>query len=202
MRTDSGAFQIFSFFPFSLLRGDVDAISERAAEDGGRERRRDACFPDISYNVEKRSRIRVLFRARAFKLIMDGRISLSLPSLSSPEAIPTRDERNGTRERMGKKKRPAAGAAGIYNTRGWMDGWMAGERSGGWGRPHKYGNFVNQVSWRSVVEFFKGDREQRYFSIFYRPVFLCFFCFFFFPACISSRCCAEMCCGPGDLTGN
>lgn len=43
----------------------------------------------------------------------------------------------------------------IYTTR--VDGWrVLGIRMDeGEGCLHKYGNFVNQVSWRSVVEFFR-----------------------------------------------
>lgn len=53
------------------------------------------CFPDISYIAEKRLRIRALFRARAFKLITDGRIYISLPIESPPRAILARE--TGTR---------------------------------------------------------------------------------------------------------
>jgi len=43
---------------------------------------------------------------------------------------------------------------------------VAGRRLGGWGRPHKYGNFANQVSWRSVVEFFREIEEGNVISQF------------------------------------
>jgi len=97
------------------------------------------CFPDISCKAERRSRIGVLFRARAFKLIIDGRIlspplpllsprphapCLSLASLcvSKPEAI----RRNG-RERVRKgsnnaelAERKVRGSV-VHTTR--VDGW-------------------------------------------------------------------------------
>lgn len=115
-------------------------------EQGGGQQRRgsDPCFPDISHNVEKRLRIRTLFHVRAFKLIMDGRIPLSLFSFR-PRG--DSDERNGYKRAKGAGERTRrSGGSRIYTTR--VDGWrVVGVQVDGEGRLHKYGNFVNQVSW-------------------------------------------------------
>lgn len=130
---------------------DVNAISRGT----GRKRRGSGpCFPDISHNVEKRLRIRTLFHVRAFKLIMDGRIPLSslfsTPRRFRREKRVREDERDLGREHAGQ---------GIYTTR--VDGWrVLGIRMDGEGCLHKYGNFVNQVSWRSVVEFFREIEDN------------------------------------------
>lgn len=94
------------------------------------------------YFVQRRKAIggsEALFRARTFKLIMDGRIYLSPVSLylTPPRAILAGEGRKrpgkGTQDRSGDRR---------YIRHEWIDGeWVFG-----WGRPHKYGNFVNQVS--------------------------------------------------------
>lgn len=99
---------------------------------------------------------RALFRARAFKLIMDERESLSFPRsllrlFFAPrgDSDPWREKRERMRVRWERKH--ASQGDHAYIQREWMDG----EWAFGWGSPHKYGNFVNQVSWQSVVEFFR-----------------------------------------------
>lgn len=86
-----------------------------------------------------------------------------------------------------------------------MDGEWA--RSGGWGRPHKYGNFVNQVSWRSVVEFFReieGNVISQFStaSFFFSVLSLFPPFFFFLPFFLIMSLSCESVRGPGDLAGN
>jgi len=165
---------------------------------------RSPVFPDISCKAERRLRIGVLFRARAFKLIMDGRIPphththapssspplcvcLSRFAFRTPEAAP--GGRAGAREReRGRTTRTSGagrrgGIGGIHNT-------------GGWDGPHKYGNFANQVSWRSVVEFFREMEEGNVISQFstapfFRRFFFSLLPFLPFLFVISSRCVAR-----------
>lgn len=65
-----------------------------------------------------------------------------------------------------------------------------GARADGEVRLHKYGNFVNQVSWRSVVEFFR-EIEGNVISQFSTASF-----FFVHVLAVARRC------SPGDLAGN
>ena len=74
---------------------DVNAVPGHRREKGSMGS--GPCFPIISHNIEKRLRIRTLFHVRAFKLIMDERISF--PSLFSTPRRFQREKRKRESEK-------------------------------------------------------------------------------------------------------
>jgi len=79
---------------------------------------RSPVFPDISCKAERRLRIGVLFRARAFKLIMDGRIpppthTHTLPPLLSLSVFVSRVSRFEPPRRLREEERARESAKGV-----------------------------------------------------------------------------------------
>lgn len=187
---------------FPGCQRNFNAGHEEAAREGGEER------PLFSrYFAQRRKAIEdqnAFSRSRV--QINHGREERPSPPppIRPPEAIPAEEKRlrERVKEARGGRTRGPGGSR-IHTTR--VDGWRtAGAPVDGAGRLHKYGNFVNQVSWRSVVEFFReieGNVISQFSTapgFFFWRVCVCVCFLHTFPRCAARKVRHS----PGDLAGN